>query len=262
MAWCGRIENTPHDSTNEKPSFLLFGVDCRYPTEAALLPPSSCDPALVEDYREELVLSLSHARTLAAQCMSKAQDKYKAGYDQHARTNQYKIGEWILIRFPQEETGANRKLSRPWHGPYRVVASDETGVVATKVYEPSNKNIQVHQSRVTRCPVGFPPGYYWYGASRAAPGRPPKWVDQFVSAQTTTVSPDSARVTAESEEVSTTPEDEVEVIPEQELEDEPELERDPVPEPQPERFRRTRSRVIKQPQRLMTIAANARDELD
>ena len=260
LVWAYR--NTPHDSTNEKPSFLLFGVDCRYPTEAALLPPHSCDPALVEDYREELVLSLSHARTLAAQCMSKAQDRYKANYDQHTRTNQYKVGEWILIRFPQEETGANRKLSRPWHGPYRVVSSDETGVVATKVYEPSNKNIQVHQSRVTRCPVGFPPGYYWYGTSRAAPGRPPKWVDQFVSAQTTTVSPDSASVTAESEEVSTTPEDEVEVIPEQELEDEPELERDPVPEPQPEPFRRTRSRVIKQPQRLMTITANARDELD
>ncbi len=61
-----------------------------------------------------------------------------------------------------------------------MVTSSETGVVATKVYKPSSKNIQVHQSRVTRCPVGFPPGYFWYGTNRAGPGRPPKWVDQLV----------------------------------------------------------------------------------
>ena len=30
--------NTPHESTQEKPSFLLYGVDCRSLTEAAFLP--------------------------------------------------------------------------------------------------------------------------------------------------------------------------------------------------------------------------------
>ena len=30
--------NMPHDSTGEMPSFLLYGVNCRHPTEAALLP--------------------------------------------------------------------------------------------------------------------------------------------------------------------------------------------------------------------------------
>ena len=33
-------QNTPHDSMGEKPSFLLFGVDCRSPTEAEITPPS------------------------------------------------------------------------------------------------------------------------------------------------------------------------------------------------------------------------------
>ena len=36
VLWAYR--NTPHDSTGEKPSFLLFGVDCRSPTEAAVVP--------------------------------------------------------------------------------------------------------------------------------------------------------------------------------------------------------------------------------
>ena len=36
--------NVPHDSTGEKPSYLLFGTDCRTPTEAVLLKPSSLQP--------------------------------------------------------------------------------------------------------------------------------------------------------------------------------------------------------------------------
>jgi len=64
LLWAYR--NTPHKSTGEKPSFLLFGVDCRTPSESALLPPSSLDPTDVADYREELALSLSSARALAA----------------------------------------------------------------------------------------------------------------------------------------------------------------------------------------------------
>jgi len=35
--------------------------------------------------------------------------------------------------------------------------------------------IKVHQSRVATCPPAFPAGYYWYGANRHSPGRPPKW---------------------------------------------------------------------------------------
>lgn len=58
--------NTPHESTKEKPSFLLFGMDLRSPSQAALFPPSSLTPTTVEDYREELITSLSVARELTA----------------------------------------------------------------------------------------------------------------------------------------------------------------------------------------------------
>ncbi len=36
VMWAYR--NTPNESTGEKPSFLLFGLDLRSPTEAALMP--------------------------------------------------------------------------------------------------------------------------------------------------------------------------------------------------------------------------------
>lgn len=73
--------NLPHESTGEKPSYLLCGVDCRTPTEATLLPPHELEPTDVTEYREELVLSLSAARRLAVEAIPSAQSKYKAAYD-------------------------------------------------------------------------------------------------------------------------------------------------------------------------------------
>ena len=46
------------------------------------------------------------------------------------------MGEWVLIRFPHEETGRLRKLSRPWHGPYKITEENDPDVTAVKVYFP------------------------------------------------------------------------------------------------------------------------------
>ena len=173
--------NIPHSSTGEKPSFLLFGIDCRSPTEVALLPTSTSAPTDVTDYREELMLSLSSARDLASKNIVKAQEKYKHYYDLKVRQRDFKMGEWVLIKFPQEESGRQRKLSRSWHGPYRIQECRGPDVTASKVYFPEEAVIQVHQTRVCPCPTQFPPGYYWYGGKRRGPGRPPKWVDKLLS---------------------------------------------------------------------------------
>ena len=50
----------------------------------------------------------------------------------------------------------------------------------TKLHYPRKGQIQVHQSRVSRCPEEWPVGYFWYGARRHSLGRPPKWVQQLL----------------------------------------------------------------------------------
>ena len=89
--------NTLHDSTGEKPSFLLFRVDCRYPTEAALLPPTPVKPVTIEDYREELVLMLGGARQQAVTAIQKAQKRYKKSYDQRSQDPTLGVGDWVLV---------------------------------------------------------------------------------------------------------------------------------------------------------------------
>ena len=169
ILWAYR--NTPHQGTGEKPSFLLFGVDFRTPSEAALLPPTPLEPGTVENYREELIINLSSARELAAECQRTSQGKSKARYDQKIRTREYQ--NWVLVKFPAEETGRNQKLLQPWHGPYRVVSVDEPEITVQKVYPTQPGQIQVHQSRVTPCPDNLPPGYYWYGRKHCCLARYP-----------------------------------------------------------------------------------------
>ena len=79
VLWAYR--NTPPTSTGEKPSFLLFGIDCRSPTEAAYMPASDIRPAYLEDYREELMAMSSSPRELAASNIQRAQKRYKHQYD-------------------------------------------------------------------------------------------------------------------------------------------------------------------------------------
>jgi hypothetical protein len=45
------------------------------------------------------------------------------------------------VKFPQEEVGKLRKLSRPWHGPYRVISHTDPDVTVVRVYSPQDKPI-------------------------------------------------------------------------------------------------------------------------
>ena len=83
-----------------------------------------------------------------------------------------------MVKFPQDESGAQRKLSRPWHGPYRITSLDNPDVTVVKVYFPQDGTIQIHQLRVQPCLQDLPAGFYWYGGKRSGPGRPPKWVNK------------------------------------------------------------------------------------
>jgi len=176
VLWAYR--NTPHEATGEKPSFLMYGRDCRYPIESAFLPVNEVEGADLTDYRQELTETLAQARELAATSIQTAQKQYKKYYDKVNKCSPapFKIGDHVLIQFPQEESGQQRKLSRPWYGPYRVVEVTPTGIAARRVYTSKDDIIRVHLNRVTRCPLTFPAGYHWYGDRRYGPGRPPKMV--------------------------------------------------------------------------------------
>ena len=56
------------------------------------------------------------------------------------------------------------------------MSRNDPDVTITKIYFPDDQQIQVHQSRIQRCPQSFPVGFYWYGNRKSKSGRPPKHV--------------------------------------------------------------------------------------
>ena len=151
----------------------FFGYDCRTPSKAALLPPSSLEPATVADYREHVMLSLSSAQELVVQTIQKAQGRYRkisiltislfaltyslsklyADFfkdvilkNRKSVKSQLKVGDWVLLKFPQDKTGRLRKLSRPCNRPYHIVSRKDPDVSVIKTYCPLMKSIQVHLS--------------------------------------------------------------------------------------------------------------------
>ena len=132
--------------------------------------PSCIQIADVQDYRQELTLSIFSAREIAAKAIRAAQKRHKVQYDKKSNYVSYHLGDRVLVQFPADESGKMRKLSRPWHGPYRVTVLKEPDISVTKVYHPQSPAIAVHQSS---CPPYFPAGFYWYGGNSKGPGRPP-----------------------------------------------------------------------------------------
>ena len=63
---------------------------------------------------------------------------------------------WVLIKFPHEESGKQRKLSRPWHGAYLIMSLTDTDHTASRIYFPEDGPIKVHQSHVSPYSVRFP----------------------------------------------------------------------------------------------------------
>ena len=253
VLWAYR--NTPHESTGEKPSFLLFGMDCRSPTEAALLPPTQPEPTEVENDREEVVLSLASARELAVKSMRQAQKRYKIKYDRNAGQTKYRIGDWVVVKFPHE-TGKQRKLSQPWHGPFRVVSCDDPDLTVVKIYFPQDEQIQIHQTRVTPCPADFPAGYYWYGRKRHSPGRPAQWLETLADVlETDDTNHLGAKESQEQSELESGAESEAES---EAISDEEATHTHTVPEPESNRAQSNRYTLrsrVKPPARLMDISS-------
>ena len=113
--------------------------------------PRSAYTVDLDDYRSELVTCLVKAHECAREQIKKAQVRQKKFYDVHAKEPSYKVGERIMVYMPTDVTGKDRKLARPYHGPYRVVALTPTNAEVKLVDSVDDPSIFVALDRLRRC---------------------------------------------------------------------------------------------------------------
>ena len=139
------------ESTKESPFYLLYGRDPRIPTATVLSQERSVYEADVQDYSRELALNLSTAWKLAQENIRGAQMKQKKQYDRSSTPPTLKVSDRVMVYMPSEVKGKNRKLARPFHGPYRVLSVTPTNAEVRLVDDLTSAPIFVSLDRVRHC---------------------------------------------------------------------------------------------------------------
>ena len=93
----------------------------------------------VDDYKHDLITGLSEAWQLAKNHVEEAQARQK-NYDKSSNTH-LQVGDRVMVHMPQEKKGQTWKLSRPYHGPYRILAVTPTNVEVQLVDCPDDKSL-------------------------------------------------------------------------------------------------------------------------
>ena len=110
------------ESTQASPFYLLYGREARIPTESALTQPRTPYQVDFPDYCSELVANLFDAWAVAHQNIEKAQKKQQVQYNKKATPSKLKVGDRVMVYFPNQVTGKAWKLARPYFGPYKVLS--------------------------------------------------------------------------------------------------------------------------------------------
>ena len=161
------------ESTQASPFYLLYGREARIPTESALTQPRTPYQVEFPDYCSELVANLSDAWALAHQNIEKAQKKQKRQYDKRATPLKLKVGDRVMVYFPNQVKGKAWKLARPYFGPYKVLSLTPTNAEVQLMNAPNDGSIFVSLDRVRLCYEEMTDDV-WAGPSHRTPKRSQK----------------------------------------------------------------------------------------
>lgn len=139
------------ESTQASPFYLLCGRQARSPTKSALTQPRTPYQVEFSDYCSELMANLSDAWALAHENIEKAQKKQKQQYDKRATPMKLKVGDRVMVHFPNQVKGKAWKLARPYFDPYKVLSLTPTNAEVQLMDAPKDSSIFVSLDRVRLC---------------------------------------------------------------------------------------------------------------
>lgn len=82
--------------------------------------------------------------------IQKAQSQHKVHHGRHACPHTFQEGERVFMFMPAARSGKPYKLSRPFHGPYRIIRVVENGVEVRPVDKPQLYNLSCGLNHVRR----------------------------------------------------------------------------------------------------------------
>ena len=143
-------------STGESPFIILYGRDPQLPTEKALSKPTERCYLNNDDYRTELVQTLSDAWEQAQKNVKTAQRRQKTQHNRKARIPNFALRDRVFVYKPSAKSCKSYKFARPFHGPYWIIQLHDGGADVTLVDRPKEPSIRVPFERLCVCPEEVP----------------------------------------------------------------------------------------------------------
>ena len=103
------------------------------------------------DYRDEVVTHLSDACVTAREHIQTVQKKQKSHYDRKSVKSNLKVGDQVMVYFPQAVQGKAWKFSCPYYGPYKVFSLTPSNAEVCLTDSLDDQSIFVALDRVRLC---------------------------------------------------------------------------------------------------------------
>ena len=116
-------------------------------------------------YKTALVSHVESAWEAAKANIQSAQKKQKLYYNQKSKETSFNIGDRVLVYMPNEVKGKDWKLSRPFHGPYRIVSLTDCSA-KVQLLDGKEETIFVSLDRIRPCPSELGNDVCWTGRSK------------------------------------------------------------------------------------------------
>jgi hypothetical protein len=136
---------SPSAATQMSPYFLVFGIHPRSPLENNWNLPAQYDTT------EKWLENLQKARDLCITNLNAVNVQMSQKYNKGRVPADYKIGQLVMIKFPQNVKGRTDKFVRKFRGPYRITEKlSPLNYMVARIINGTIKSYKVHVVRMKK----------------------------------------------------------------------------------------------------------------
>lgn len=140
--------NSYHDSTLEKPSYIMFNRDLSLPFHI-LEKPTRMHYFPCEDYISENILKMQHVYNKVYQNLEFVAAKQTRLRDKIATKKSFEVGQTVYLYTPATKQSTGRAFSKKFSGPFRVIQKhSDLNYTIQENNKPFSKPVKVHVDRM------------------------------------------------------------------------------------------------------------------
>jgi len=114
-----------HESTGFSPNFLVFGHENRAPIDLILGPileeSEEVQNRTYDEFVEQQLSIYQEAYQVAREHLGNAAQRRKTDYDQHVRSVEFQVGEWVWYYYPRRYVQRSPKWTKNYDGPFLII---------------------------------------------------------------------------------------------------------------------------------------------